>query len=712
MHALPVVSIAGVSLPRPYAVLTAFVFAVLLPLLAVPAPAGAADDDPAPLDVRLTLLTPAAIPAKGTVVLAGTVRNVSEETWSAINVHPFVSRSPMTSREQLAAAAASDENTEVGTRLFGTGQFDAIGDLAPGQSAPFRIRLPVADLPITRAPGVYWIGVHALGQNVDGRDGVADGRARTFIPLVRDVAPTSVSLVVPVRERVRRDPVGRLVDVDGWSRTLGLEGRLRRVVDFLGSAGSQRPTVLVDPAVVEAVESVAAGNPALSLGTAPEEPTPSPSESPTDAAESADSPSRAGGRIDATDRANAAAWLAGIRGVTATQTVLGLSYADPDTASLARRRPAMLARAERLSAQTFKRLDVTATPAVAPPDGWLDDAALPRIAPGSTILVSDHGAPRTRTQWRTPDDQNLVFTDAQVAVGGPGPTAPLDALALRQRILSDASLRAAAGETATMAVELPPSWDPGAGWRSARFFEGLDQPWLTLTPVAGASSATTPTFDAALGYPAAARRQEIKLPNVLAAASMIRSGGVLGEILRTQNTVAGQLEGTGLTAVSYWARQDPDVAQSQVLAGDAVARNRLAKVSVIGTDFVTLSGGSGTVAVTLVNDLDQPITVGVHADTGSSGVSLEIPDPVDMAPGERTVLRLRAKASEIGVHRVTLSPETASGAVFGTPLTFSLRTTQVGVLIWVVLGAGALLLVVMIARRILRGVREHRWRGQ
>ncbi|MGO4254876.1 DUF6049 family protein [Marmoricola sp. RAF53] len=703
------------SLPRTtYAVLTAFVSAVLLPFLVLPSPARAADAPAAPLTVRLTRLSPATIPAGGPVVLAGTVRNDSDETWSAINVHPFVSRFPMTTREDLAKAAAGDSEVEVGTRFADDGQFAPIGDLAPGASATFRIRLKHADLlqKISGAPGVYWIGVHALGQNATGRDGLADGRARTFIPLVAaDTAPTTVSLVVPVRERVRRDPVGKLLDTSDWSRTLAAEGRLRRVVDFLASAGGGRPTLLIDPAVLEAVESVAADNPALSLGTATEEPTatPSPSTSPT--GDSSDSPSRAADRLDADDRANAASWLSALEGVAARQTVLGLAYADPDTVALARRRPAMLSRAERTATSTFDRLGITETPAVAPPDGWLDDDALPKIATGSVILVSDHGAPRTRTEWRTADDQDLVFTDAEAAAGGPAPTAALDALALRQRIVSDAALRAAAGETAPMVVSLPDDWDPGLGWQRSDFFAALDQPWLSLTPVTGGSS-LTPVFDAALGYPAAVRRQEIGLPNVLAAASMIRTGGTLGEILRTENTVTHQLDGTALTGVSYHARPDPERAQSQVLAGDAAARGVLAQVSVTGTDFVTLSGGSGTVAVTLVNKLDEPITVGVKADTGTSGVTIDTPDPVDMAPGERRVLRLRAKASEIGVHQVTLTPATASGASFGTPLTFSLRTTQVGILIWVVLGAGALLLVVMIARRILRGVREHRWRGQ
>ncbi len=132
-------------------------------------------------------------------------------------------------------------------------------------------------------------------------------------------------------------------------------------------------------------------------------------------------------------------------------------------------------------------------------------------------------------------------------------------------------------------------------------------------------------------------------------------------------------------------------------------------VEVTGSDFVTLSGGSGSLTVTLVNGLKQPITVGLRARADSPDVRVETPEPVSMAAGERTTLRLQVK-SEVGVHEVTLSPVTTEGEKAGTALTFSLRTSQVGRLIWFVILAGGVLLGVMILRRIVLRVRNHRWR--
>ena len=698
------------NLPRTVvAALAALTVATVLPVLQPTAQA--AEDEVSPLTVSLTQLTPSTIPEKGRIVLAGTVQNNSDETWSAINVHAFVSQQPMTEREQLASAAASDPTVEIGTRLTEPGQFAPIGDLLPGQITPFQISLAAKDLrtQIAGTPGVYWIGVHALGQNTVGRDGLADGRARTFIPLVADGAHTSVSLVVPLRERVRRDRAGRLLDTSDWSVTLGDDGRLERIAALLNSAGGLPATMLVDPAVLEAVGSLAADNPALSLG---EEPADGPSESPEDSASDEASPSRADDRLGPVDRANAARWLAQVKDAAALQIVLGLGYADPDVASLARRRPQLLKLAAKESEVVFERLGVTAVPTVAPSSGWLDDTALPALAPDAMVLVSDHAAPRTRTHWRTPEGQDLVFTDAQAAAGGPTPTPPLDTLALRQRIVSDAALRAQQGSTSPMVVKLPDDWDPGASWQSADLFGGLNLPWLDLTSLDRAPADTTPTFDAALGYPASERRTEVGLGNVSATRTLVSTATVMGQLLRSTNDVQHTLNGIALDAVSYHARRDQTVAREGVIEANQAMRDRLDKVSVIGTDFVTLSGGSGTLTVTLVNQLDQPITVGIRPTATSSDVRIQTPKPLDMAPGQRTVLRLKARASSIGVHEVTLTPVTADGAALGTPLSFNLRTSQVGKLIWGVLLGGGGLLVVMILRRVRRGIREHRWRGQ
>jgi hypothetical protein len=687
---------------------------------------GAGADPGTPLDVRLVQMTPATIPAKGAITMSGTVRNISTEQWSAINVQPFVSQNPITTRADLVAAAATDPTAEVGPRIYKIGDFATVGDLAPGASTTFSIRVPVKDLGISGAPGVYWIGVHALGTDAAGRDDLADGRARTFIPLLTGTRHrSSLALVVPLRAEVRRDADGRLLDAAGWASALGTDGRLRRIADLLNTSSSGQVTLLVDPAVVEAAESLSAGNPGRSLGAASSPTGSTPSSSPTSTGSGTPSPtaspSTSGngtsrsldplGRLDAGDQSDAAAWLSTFTSVARSHTLLGLPYADADVAALARRKPTMLSRADRLSAETFGRLGLAYTPAVAPPDGWVGAGALGQLPATATVLASDHGLPAGRTQWHTTAGQQYVFADALAATGGPGPTPALDALALRQRLLADAALRALSGATSTMVVVLPQDWDPGAGWDAARFFSGLNQSWLDLIPL-GAAPAATPILTDIPKYPASERRKEIGRDDVDAARSLIQTGQTLHQLLRTDNTLGHAIAGAALASVSYHARQDQRVAAGQAAAADAAVRSELGQVQVVGTDFVTLSGGSGTVAVTLVNGLRVPIVAGVEPRSKVEKIRIDAPRPIALAPGERAVIRLRVDASAIGVHEVTLIPVTAAGSQLGTPLTFSLRTSQVGAFLWIVIGIALLLFLAMIVRRVLRGLRQHRWRGQ
>jgi hypothetical protein len=184
---------------------------------------------------------------------------------------------------------------------------------------------------------------------------------------------------------------------------------------------------------------------------------------------------------------------------------------------------------------------------------------------------------------------------------------------------------------------------------------------------------------------------------------------VLGRLLANEDTVTDRLTGAALQASAVSARPTPRLAASQVLALDATTRVQMERVQVTGTDFVTLSGGSGSLTVTLVNGLKQPITVGLRARTDSARVEVATPDPISMQPGERTTLRLQV-TSGVGVHDVTIFPVTTAGEATGTPLTFNLRTSQVGRLIWYILAAGGTLLVVMIIRRIVLRVRDDQWR--
>lgn len=245
-------------------------------------PAAAAATDDAPLKVTMDTLTPSVIPRRGTVTVTGEVTNRSESDWLDLQAYLFVSGEPIGGEAELAEAAATDPRTEVGSRLATEGLFTELGDLAPGATTTYSVTVRRDDLDISGEPGVYWIGVHVLGAGDGGRDGVADGRARTFIPLMpRATSRAQLALTVPLRQEVRRDPDNRLLNLSKWQRTLAPEGRLERVLSF-GASSLGPITWVVDPAVLDAAASVAEDNPALATGddgsgpAAEGEPSPSP----------------------------------------------------------------------------------------------------------------------------------------------------------------------------------------------------------------------------------------------------------------------------------------------------------------------------------------------------------------------------------------------------------------------------------------------------
>ncbi len=318
----------------------------------------AADEDDTPLSITLTAMTPSEIPRKGAITLTGVVANTSDEPWTDINVSPFIAREPITTRDELAEAAESDPDSAVGDRLTDPGSYVTVDELAPGKSAPFRLRIPVSTLPISGDPGVYWIGVHALGTSLDGRDAVADGRARTFIPLVPPQIARErtvpVSVVLPLRDRARRDADGSLNGPTRWVNLTRSDGRLTRLADFGASAGDAPVSWLVDAAVLDALSDFADGNPPLSLGPPrraeegggedgeeedPDNPDASPGEPDEESSEDPSpsaSPNTGPGAPDEATRERTRSVLETFLSSTRSNPVYALGYADPDVVALAR----------------------------------------------------------------------------------------------------------------------------------------------------------------------------------------------------------------------------------------------------------------------------------------------------------------------------------------------------------------------------------------
>ena len=621
--ACPVVSLARVTRPAPSRLQACLLAAAAVAgsVLLSPAVSVAADTSGTrtPLTVTIDTLAPSAIPRRGRVTLTGRITNRSQETWTALQAYLLTSPTPITSRAALDAAARTPADAQVGVRQAGAGLYQTVGDLAPGQSVRYRVSVRRKDLGISGQPGVYWVGVHVLGGTSGLRDSVADGRARTFMPLLpargaagAQRARTRMALLVPLREPVHRGAAGRLLGTPGWTAALGPDGRLDRLLRLSGQARGAL-TWVVDPALLDAVQSVAQDNPRLDL---------SPSGAPTGGPSSSPSENASGGPSGASDGSSpstgsspgpdgtvvgpvigrsatavrARRWLGEFRRQAPAHTVATVPYGDLDVASVLRSRLGSLyQRAVALSTQTLSGYGVTSViPVVDPLNGSLPDEAVRRVDTQTPVVLGEAALPGAHAPLVVQDGRPpVVLTDASAGAGGPKPNPPYDALAVRQRLLSDAALHALSSDRGRpLAVSMPARWDPGAGWGRSRFFAGLRKPWLAMVDlqsvVATAPNGAGPG-PGPLDYPQSDRAAEVPAANLRATLQLVRTGGVFGNLLTATNTVDDVLADAAMLGSSSNASADPARARSETTSTTDHARFQMAQVRIEGPPFVRRS---------------------------------------------------------------------------------------------------------------------------
>lgn len=674
-----------------------------------PAPAQAAPRraDSTPLVITIESLTPSVVPKRGPLTITGTITNTSGDQWRAINIYPLASSTPITTAEELAAAAKTDPDEVVGDRFS---PFVTLDVLDPGQTSTYFLRIPRDALPIGAEPGVYWLGVHALGETDDGRDDPADGKARTFIPslgpdLGRAREPVDVSLVASIRRQVAHEADGRIADPDGWAADLAPGGRLDQLTRFAAAAGSRPLTWVVDPAVTDAVARLADGNPPRTLGSGrtPDDETP-----PDDKADK--SGAGASARSFAAETApgrSAKDWLAATAAALDGDRILALPYGDLDVAAAAEHAPGLYHAARRRSGRSITALDLPASPVVAPPSGYLDDTAIDMLPPRGKVLVSNDMVDSEAAVVRTLGHK-LVVARTEAASGGPGPGPRKGPVDVRQRILSEAALRLLE-RRGPLVVSFPPDWDPRLTAQQAQdFFTGLDVPWLRLTSLNDIGSRPATAVNARdLTYPPGEQAREVPPSTFAVARELMSQGRLLDAVLPENDRLGRQVTLEALPVVSYAAREDVGGA-ADAAASTAWIRAQLAKITVEPPHSFTLLSDTGRLSATVVNGLDQPVRVRVMARTDDDTLEVDSSPVLELGPQERQSQLLEARSSLLGVHQVDLVIADAKGRPVGNPASFPLRAAQVSNAIWVVIATGAGLLFTAIGIRLFRRIRRSR----
>lgn len=686
-----------------------------------------AETDSEPLRVDLEQLTPSVLRDGGQVTLRGTVTNESNQRWTTINVHSFRSVTPITDTATLAAAADLPVEEYVGDRITTAGTFFTIPTLDPNESAEFTATIPAGEL--AGGDGVYWVGVHALGQtDSQPRDSETDGRARTFLPVMStETKPLPAAMVLPLRSPVHHDADGRVSNPGGWARRLGPGGRLYNLLQAGQEAGSRPITWLVDPAVPHVAVMLAAGNPATTLdpvATAEGEAETDPSTSPSPTAQ----PEEPAEEVSAANAAAAAAaqsWLALFNEEMAAHPVLALPYGDVDASALVEHDSDLLHQAVARSAEVMADLGVTATPALAAPDGYLSPDAIASSGPETLILLSDQALDTAETGGTVPStgrilERTFATTSSGVADGGPGPEPPGGPVAVRQRVVSEAALRLLSDDRSPLVVAPPPTWDPATG--SAELYSTFDEGLLKLQPLGdlvtdgflpdtaedGSALSTEESLPPeALIYGDEQSQSQLPAAGIRSVRLLLNRATTLNGVLTQPSALVPRVRDSGLCDISYFARRRPEVYRSRTARSLEWVEGLMGRIAVQAPSGVTMSSDHGAIGVTVSNDLDVPVAVRVKA-TSSSNLRIEETDPLQLAPRSRRRVLLQATAARQGVQSVTLRVTDEQGAALGEASTFSVRTAPVSGFLWVIMGGGLVMLFGAIAFRLYRRVRARR----
>jgi hypothetical protein len=197
----------------------------------------------------------------------------------------------------------------------------------------------------------------------------------------------------------------------------------------------------------------------------------------------------------------------------------------------------------------------------------------------------------------------------------------------------------------------------------------------------------------------------------VSAMGLLDQGQTLQAVLTDNHVLLQRLFEEVAGNASYAAAEEPYVALSRMRITAKWVRDNLDAIDLAAPPSVTLASTSGRFSAIVSNELDVPVTVKVKALTDDR-LHITGGEAVTLPPHGRSSVLLNASTHQRGVHTVTLELTSRGGRpLVSAHDTFPMRAEQVSRLIWVIIGAGLVMLlgaiVVRLTRRFL-----HRNRGE
>jgi len=729
-------------------------------------PAAAPTPTPAsaPHRVTITLLSldPKAVQPHDTVVLDGTITNISGAPLTSVSVAARASATRISTRFDLARDF--DPNVVLGATVSNTRV--AIGSLAAGQSAHWTILVPVdrLNLPSSAADfGAYPLAVDA--RTTSGRT-IATTRLPTqllWMPIGAQFRPTQISWLVPLVDGIHRGDGNTFLD-DQLATDLAPTGRLGRLLS-LASAARVPITYAIDPALVDDA-TVMAGAAQLSAGVTGVTGVPPPSDiaSSSEPASSAASPSSTPAKPSSTPRegtksagttppaaqptpyqvvagdtgrstngtgASAATdWLAALHSDVSAPgaAVIGLPYGDTDLVALERAgltREIAIARSTGQSTLTGDLLAPTLPNVVWPVDSTIDEPTLNDLAGDfvDTVVLADTTLPPRDANAVTGARTNLhtasgtvraVLTDSTLtSMLNTSTSVDGGVRVAEQRFLAETMLvtEQRPGVGSSVVIAPPRDWNPTDGFATTLLMDSATMPWLQGANVGQVADQTADGVPRqSLVYAAAASAAEIPgedlLPIAALRARLVAFSAVLGSsttepFINTSSIAILRAESAGLRTDLARAATIRAAVQAQLDA-------EIANVYIVKPGLITLTSRKQKIPITVVNNLPDPVTIEIRLTAVNAARLTVAPQEPFTVPGNqsRHQVLIEVEATTGGRFDVAAQLWTpdASPRPFGAPVPFVMNSTAYGAVALVIAATAAGLVFLVSAIRVIRRI--------
>jgi hypothetical protein len=738
---------------RRWAALTIGAFVALLPstgeatsYAAVPTPtpsATASPNDEAPAQILVTKLEPRApLHPEDFFQVRGIIINRGSQPLHQLTVR-LRRGEKLSTRGELSTADNDPPATTI--RVGETPVRTAQQDLKPGAQTTFDIRIRIRQLQLSANPtsiGVYPLKIEARAQFGDTGGVTAVGNVPTYIPWFPEGPPHGrirLAWLWPLVDQPRRGPREVMLD-DNLATSFSAGGRLDRMLraaaDGQKGGCDQRadgpPTLKPPPQVTpcrgDSVPLTYAVDPDL-LFTA---------DALTHPYQLAVGSKTK--RIDNT--APATTWLTTLRTAVSGADVLSLPFGDPDVVALtapetglADEVPLLRELGKQETAHVLDRQPLTSV--VWPPTGRLTRRSVESLTSGgaTAVVVDPVALPAPEGEPNSTPDTNigqLPTNTGQPSVLTVDPALsalltptyadyPGDRI-VEQRWLVETAMISAELPSVSRTILVAPS--RRADIHTAVAADALRDsgrlPWLCPVSLSSVTTATD-------SCPDEVRRESVTRPPVelepphagdqflpgaylrtvhgLRAVSTQFTDDVLAEPTSPDavGTTGRLVRARARTESSAW-REDPGGGEEMLRLLKSDLDDLRGKVHLqIGAGTVTLTSSSGVISVNVVNELQQPVRIGVILNAHNRARLSTQATPVTTVPGEQaTQINLKVTAQTSGQFPVTAQLVDRTGRPFGKEWTVVVRSTQYGRVALAVTGIGAGVLLLAAGIRIVR----------